>query len=111
MPPEVPTQGQHVPHADTLTDEDREAEAARGRARMQHLAELKRHQMPGTPCSPGNQGDDESLAVVADGDTVRGPGQENAALHREQVRVDDQYLVGAGVGHVQKPAARCEGPG
>ncbi|WP_086016564.1 DEAD/DEAH box helicase [Streptomyces davaonensis] len=42
MPPDVPKQGQHVPHADTLTDKEREAEAARGRARMQRLAELMR---------------------------------------------------------------------
>ncbi|WP_240812809.1 Helicase associated domain protein [Streptomyces sp. DASNCL29] len=42
IPPEVPKQGQHVPHADTLTDEEREAEAARGRARMQRLAALTR---------------------------------------------------------------------
>ncbi|EST36840.1 hypothetical protein M878_00135 [Streptomyces roseochromogenus subsp. oscitans DS 12.976] len=42
MPPEVPAQGQHVPHADTLTDKEREAEAARGRARMQRLTELMR---------------------------------------------------------------------
>ncbi|MEU1481560.1 Helicase associated domain protein [Streptomyces sp. NPDC005760] len=42
MPPEVPAQGQHVPHADTLTDEERETEAARGRARMQRVAELMR---------------------------------------------------------------------
>ncbi|MEU9797022.1 hypothetical protein AB0E27_41875 [Streptomyces sparsogenes] len=38
----MPKQGQHVPHADTLTDEEREAEAARGRARMQRLAALTR---------------------------------------------------------------------
>ncbi|MFJ9668801.1 Helicase associated domain protein [Streptomyces sp. NPDC101219] len=42
MPPVVPAQGQHVPHADTLTGEEREAEVARGRARMQRLAELTR---------------------------------------------------------------------
>ncbi|GGQ33860.1 Helicase associated domain protein [Streptomyces roseolilacinus] len=42
MPPEVPAQGQHAPHADTLTDEEREAEAARGRTRMQRLTELMR---------------------------------------------------------------------
>jgi superfamily II DNA or RNA helicase len=42
VPPVVPAQGQHVPHADTLTGEGREAEAARGRARMQRLAELMR---------------------------------------------------------------------
>ncbi|MGY4745410.1 hypothetical protein [Streptomyces sp. ATMOS53] len=42
MPPEVPAQGPHVPHADTLTDEEHEAEAARGRAHMQRLTELMR---------------------------------------------------------------------
>ncbi|MFI7414054.1 Helicase associated domain protein [Streptomyces sp. NPDC049627] len=41
-PPEVPAQGQRVPHADTLTDEEREAEAARGRERMRRLTELMR---------------------------------------------------------------------
>ncbi|MBK3569288.1 helicase associated domain-containing protein, partial [Streptomyces sp. MBT62] len=40
--PEVPAQAQHVPHADTLTDEEREAEAARSRARMERRAELMR---------------------------------------------------------------------
>lgn len=42
MRPEGPKQGPHVPHADTVTDEERETAAARGRARMQRLAELTR---------------------------------------------------------------------
>ncbi|MBK3634261.1 Helicase associated domain protein [Streptomyces sp. MBT97] len=41
-PPEVPAQGRHVPHTDTLAAEEREAEAARGQARMQRLTELMR---------------------------------------------------------------------